>query len=217
MSAVLLSGCATTAPADFSYSEASSDALLLLVAPHASYATEHIYRGVDMDTKSFEPTLAKFRIGGLGGTPLIKNDADDGFSLAVKQVPAGAYVLVENSRPVFTGYSSGSAWNCYSHFVAVYDAKPGQITVIVADDPHLKLVVAKLGKDLSPLIEGARSEYPNLQGDIVFAREVDWITWPRRNGNIMETMNRNCAEPESFELAPLMAPPPAEPIQRAIH
>ena len=210
MSAILLSACATTAPADFSYSETSADALVLLVAPHASYTSEHIYRGVDMQSKSFEPTLAKFRIGGLGGTALIKNEAADGFSLAVKQVPAGAYALVENSRPLYTGYATGTAWNCYHQFVAVYDAKPGQITVIVADDPNVELLVAKLGEDLTQHIENARSDYPNLKGDIVISKPLDWISWKRKSGNLMETMNRNCAEPASFEIAPAMAPPPRD-------
>lgn len=207
MSAVLLGACATPAPADFSYSETSAEALIVLVAPPVASATEHYYRPVDIETLAFGEPLTKFRIGGVGSTPLIRNDTEAGLTLAVKEVPPGTYAVVENTRMLFTGYSTGTEWKCYTNS-AVYEVRAGEITVIVAQDPTVQLRAAKKGPDLAAYVEEARKDYPNMKGEIVIAKPDVWIMWPKKSGNVMETMNRNCAEPETFAIRPELSPAP---------
>ena len=210
---LFLTGCATTAPANLAFSSASPDALLIIAGPPATASRTSIYRRVDLfQDNVFLDDLVTFKIGGIGGTPLLVNSAQEGVSMAVKTVAPGYYALVEATQSTYTGYSTGTQTACNTTYVPVYEVKAGQITVIPANIPMPASMRARTNAELAEILTEVRPAYPDLKGDPVFAPQAGVISWTKVNGNALQTMMRNCAEPSGFEV--IKTPPSPAPMRQ---
>lgn len=208
MASLLLCACATPVSRDLSFSEASPTALLVVSSPAQSMATITEFRRVNLDTQSLEDEIVDIVTAGLGVSHVI-NYSNTGVWLSMREVPPGDYALVSLTVNTFNGYASGQQWICIYGGVPVYRLEPGQITVVStwqwwgalngggSGEPRPEAVLAEF--------ERARARYPAIVGPAAMPAPQGEAYWPETRPNFMQSMNRNCAEPDTFRAMPMAA------------
>ena len=204
--ALVLASCATSAPQDLAFSEASSDALVIVVAEQGG-GYLHRLKQVDMQERAFLEENVKFKVG-KGQNGYLSADQNYygmafGIALNAKRVAPGNYAHVETAHVIKTYYSMNQystfvTRDCFSDKASVYSFSPGQIYLV----PLERLDKEKMPfnqESIANTFKEIRQHHPNIKGSPSFAQIVDHISWgdkqtmPEIFGN-----SQGCEEPASF-------------------
>lgn len=206
--ALLVCGCATPVARDLNFNETSPTALLVVSSPAQSMATITEFRRVNLETQSFEDEIVDIVTAGLGVSHVI-NYSNASVWLSMREVPPGDYALVSLTVNTFNGYASGQQWICIYGGVPVYRLEPGQITVVSTWDWWGALNTAGRGEPRPEAVlaefERARARYPEIVGAASMPPPQGEAYWPETRPNFMQSINRNCAEPDTFTVMPIAA------------
>lgn len=212
-----LAGCATQAPASLSFSPQAETGLAIVVTAPTDAASTTIFRRVDLATNTFLKDIETVATGGIGKSNRIADYKAVGAALTAQEFAPGDYALVELTQPTFSGYATGMATLCLGAPVQapVFRIEPGTISVLRIDTfssalSRGALSSAKGDEEIRRAASDALKGYPGVSGEAELGEPVATISWPRKRGNAMETMLRNCAEPDGFSQTPQTFPrPPA--------